>query len=228
MANTLILFRWNRWVAFALHCRGYSHFCSKNIYVSEITLATTTIKEFVINKFVKLMMLWRFGPRFHVEENRYNSRIEHITDWIIRFLSERGSTLEGENALKFISFRLDSHFRRTLICRKASQKSQKWSPLSALTPCRLKRLSHTIYWKIPISILGTSGYEIYIFLDKNGLTICKQWRPLSDAAFCSVWSGSALFASYSFTGLPTTTGFMETMRLDNICPHKCLTLLSSY
>ena len=26
--------------------------------------------------------------------------------------------------------------------------------------CRLKRLSHTIYWKSPISILGTSGYEI--------------------------------------------------------------------
>ena len=29
------------------------------------------------------------------------------------------------------------------------------------------RLSHTIYWKSPISILGTPGYEIYIFLDKN-------------------------------------------------------------
>ena len=26
--------------------------------------------------------------------------------------------------------------------------------------------------------------------------ICKQWRPWSDAAFCGVWSGSALFASY--------------------------------
>ena len=24
------------------------------------------------------------------------------------------------------------------------------------------------YWKSPISILGTSGYEIYIFLEKNG------------------------------------------------------------
>ena len=37
-----------------------------------------------------------------------------------------------------------------------------------LTHCRLNRLSHTIYWKTPISILGTSGYEIYIFLEKNG------------------------------------------------------------
>ena len=36
------------------------------------------------------------------------------------------------------------------------------------THCILNRLSHTIYWNSPISILGTSGYEIYIFLEKNG------------------------------------------------------------
>ena len=35
-----------------------------------------------------------------------------------------------------------------------------------------------------------------IFLKKNGETICKQSRPRSDAAFCGVWSGSALFANY--------------------------------
>ena len=72
-----------------------------------------------------------------------------------------------------------------------------------LTHCRLNRFSHNIYWKSPISILGTSGCEIYIFLGKNDLTVCKQWRPWSDAAFCGVWSGSALFANYPFTGLPT-------------------------
>ena len=37
-----------------------------------------------------------------------------------------------------------------------------------LTHCILNRLSHTIYWKSPISILGASGYESYIFLEKNG------------------------------------------------------------
>ena len=37
-----------------------------------------------------------------------------------------------------------------------------------LTHCIQNRLSHTIYWKCPISILGMSGYEIYIFLEKNG------------------------------------------------------------
>ena len=40
--------------------------------------------------------------------------------------------------------------------------------LGALTHCRRNRLSHTIYWKTPISILGTSSYEIYIFLEKKG------------------------------------------------------------
>ena len=37
-----------------------------------------------------------------------------------------------------------------------------------LTHCRLNRLSHTIYWKTPISSLGTPSWEIYIFLEKNG------------------------------------------------------------
>ena len=73
-----------------------------------------------------------------------------------------------------------------------------------LTHCILNRLSHTIYWKSPISIFGAPSYEIYIFLEKNGRTICKQWRTRSDAAFCGVWSGSALFANYPFTGLSTT------------------------
>ena len=36
--------------------------------------------------------------------------------------------------------------------------------------------------------------------------ICKQWRPWTDATFCGVWSRSALFANYPFTGLPTTMG----------------------
>ena len=31
---------------------------------------------------------------------------------------------------------------------------------SLLTHCRLSELSHTIYWKILISILGMTGYAI--------------------------------------------------------------------
>ena len=39
--------------------------------------------------------------------------------------------------------------------------------LELLTRCILIKFSHTIYWKSPISILDTPGYEIYIFLEKN-------------------------------------------------------------
>ena len=43
-----------------LHCKSYSHFCSKNIIVFENTLATV-VMEFVINKLVKLRMLYTTG-----------------------------------------------------------------------------------------------------------------------------------------------------------------------
>ena len=49
------------------------------------------------------------------------------------------------------------------ICEGAFEPMQ-----TALTHCIRNRLSHTIYWRSPISILGTPGYEIYIFLEKNG------------------------------------------------------------
>ena len=48
-----------------------------------------------------------------------------------------------------------------------------------LTHCILiiNRLSHTIYWKSPISILGTSGYKIYIFLEKMAKLIANSGDP---------------------------------------------------
>ena len=49
------------WVDFALHCKIYSHFCSKNIDVSENTSATT-VNEFVINELVTLKMFEQRGP----------------------------------------------------------------------------------------------------------------------------------------------------------------------
>ena len=39
--------------------------------------------------------------------------------------------------------------------------------VNLFTHCILNRPSHTMYRKSPISSLGTSGYEIYIFLEKN-------------------------------------------------------------
>ena len=38
-------------------------------------------------------------------------------------------------------------------------------------------------------------------------------RPPSDATFCRVWSGSALFANYPFRGLQTTMGFESAFSL---------------
>ena len=54
-----------------------------------------------------------------------------------------------------------------------------------LPHCILNRFSHTMYWKDPISILGTSGYEIVIFLEK----IAKLFANSGDPGF-------ALIANY--------------------------------
>ena len=91
-----------------------------------------------------------------------------------------------------------------LYTRGESRFSWKHVMGKVLTHCRLNELSHMLYWKILISILGMSGYVILIFWEKNDWTICKQWRPWSEAAFCGIWSGSPLFANYPFRGLPTT------------------------
>ena len=48
---------------------------------------------------------------------------------------------------------------------------------STLTHCILNRFSHTIYWKSLISILGTSGYEIYIFLEKMAKLFANSGDP---------------------------------------------------
>ena len=41
-------------------------------------------------------------------------------------------------------------------------------PFCQLAHYILNKLSDTIYWKSPNSILSMSGHEIYIFLEKNG------------------------------------------------------------
>ena len=62
MESTLIFFAEKMWVAKAALPKLLLHFYSKNINVFENTLATT-VNEFVINKRVKLTMLWTAGPR---------------------------------------------------------------------------------------------------------------------------------------------------------------------
>ena len=48
---------------------------------------------------------------------------------------------------------------------------------NGLAHCILNRHSHTIYWNSPISILGSSGYEIYIFLEKMAKLFANSGDP---------------------------------------------------
>ena len=57
------------------------------------------------------------------------------------------------------------------------KKNMIYSKIPLLTHCRLNRLTHTIYWKSPSSILGTSGYEIWIFLEKKWLNYLQIVSP---------------------------------------------------
>ena len=49
--------------------------------------------------------------------------------------------------------------------------------ISLLTHCILNRLSYTINWKSQISIAGTSGCEIYIFLEKMAKLFANSGDP---------------------------------------------------
>ena len=59
-------------------------------------------------------------------------------------------------------------------------------------------------------------YYVYIPI-KNGWTICKQWRPYSDSAFCGIWSGSALFASYTIRSLKSSMVSKNNTGLKHFC-----------
>ena len=50
-------------------------------------------------------------------------------------------------------------------------------PIEPLTHFILNRLSHTIYWKSPISVLGISGYTMYIFLEKKAKLSANSGDP---------------------------------------------------
>ena len=99
-----------------------------------------------------------------------------------------------------------------LYCKELQYRNDAYSIYpkysDILTHCRLNRLSHTIYWKSPISILAMSGYEILIFLKKNGWTFWKQWRPyqMPGSAVSGLgqhYSQITLLGSPDYNGLTT-------------------------
>ena len=57
-------------------------------------------------------------------------------------------------------------------CHKSRLACKKWQKIYhvytvLLTHCRLNEISHTIYWKLLILILGISGSVIYILEASN-------------------------------------------------------------
>ena len=57
-----------------------------------------------------------------------------------------------------------------------------------------------INWMSPFPILGVSGVLFIFILFQIDIPVSKQWRHWSDTAFCSIWSGSTLFAYVSKNG----------------------------
>ena len=89
---------------------------------------------------------------------------------------------------------------------------------SIFTHCILNRLSHIIYWKSPVSILGTSGYVIYIFLEKIAKLLANSGDP--DQTPHSVASDLGLHYLQTLLGIlnifflifyPQKLGFEETL-----------------
>ena len=72
-----------------------------------------------------------------------------------------------------------------------------------------------------------TGYEIYIFLEKNGSTICKQWRPWSDAAFWVSIIWVCTVCQIPFYGSPDYNGLMklEMYVCKTLCLYVCVELL---
>ena len=59
--------------------------------------------------------------------------------------------------------------------------------------CRVD-YSILVNWTSPFLFFGCLMYCFHFHLFFIEIPVSKQWRPWSDAAFCSIWSVSALFA----------------------------------
>ena len=112
----------------------------------------------------------------------------HITPlgWLVNFNTNTNKNLNTNKQAKSVYdiictvwsiLLLLIHY--TVFCDSVSCQSrlQRGHVEPSLTHCRLDRLSHTIYWKSPISILGMSSYEIYIFLEKMAKLFANSGDP---------------------------------------------------
>ena len=85
--------------------------------------------------------------------------------------------------------------------------------MKSLTHCKLNRLSHSIYTVLEESNFNFRHvrlWDLYIPRE-NGWTVCKHWRPWSDATFCGVWSVCQLpfYESPDYNRLKKCTEFQK-------------------
>ena len=85
-----------------------------------------------------------------------------------------------------------------------------------LTHCILNRLSRTIYWKSPISILGTSSYEIYIFLREKWLNYLQTVETLirCHVLWCLIWVCTV--CQLPFYGSPDYNGLIKHLVISTV------------
>ena len=69
-----------------------------------------------------------------------------------------------------------------------------WLILEPYNPSMPSRFFYSFHWR---GVLWTFWFFI-LHVFSIEVTVCKQCRPWSDALFCGVWSGSALFANVLF------------------------------
>ena len=74
------------------------------------------------------------------------------------------------------------YWQSAVLLAKRGSAKLCWPATALITTCLLthfilNRLSHTIYWKSPISILGMSGYIVYIFLEKKTKLFANSGDP---------------------------------------------------
>ena len=108
--------------------------------------------------------------------------------------------------LKLISIHKLCHIRYKGI--EVIRKVVSFVLCNALTHCRLNRLSHTIYYILEESNFNFRCVRLWD-LDiprEKWLNYLQTMETLIRPQFCSVWSGSALFANYPFRGLQATMG----------------------
>ena len=145
-----------------MHCESYSHFFSKKFQHICVSLGVN-FNESLANDIVSFEQL---GPGNKMSNagpslNNFSSAIGRIS-WGLKNDFElatinKSSVYESLRFIYMFSWRNKKN-TNTLLLKNCLSRAM--AQIGMLTLCRLNRLPQPIYWKSPISILGTSSCEI--------------------------------------------------------------------